>query len=76
MNGECCNNQVGAINIDNVDYLVIENSKFIKNKIYTPDGNLGGNALGGAINITNYYNPVKIRNNIFISNFAEGGFAK
>ena len=75
VNGECCNNQGGAINIDNVDYLVIENSKFIKNKIYTPDGNLGGNALGGAINITNYYNPVKIRNNIFISNFAEGGFA-
>ena len=74
VNGECCNNQGGAVNIDGVNFLTIKNSRFVNNKIYTPDNNQGGNALGGAMNIVNFWNPVQIQNNLFVSNIAEGGF--
>ena len=71
INGDCCNNFGGAVHINRVGSVEIKNSRFTNNKIFTPDNNQGGEARGGALNIENFRNPLKIQNNLFISNIAE-----
>ena len=72
MNGECCNNNGGAIAAQNsYDTLIVRNSKFRYNKVYAPIGNNGGQAKGGAIYADDLRSDLLVENSLFEGNSAE-----